>query len=305
MKGDQLERAAGRLVHSAGGSVGDAGRAFLAMASKHAIDVSNLWASEARTGGEPRQVCLATQGAGRTLNFFVSTPADEPEETELSAVVDQAIRSASLKEPPLKPAIAQSLLDPSEQRAKRAFLLAGFSHIATLSYLQGRVPPPERSTPAPSLHLPSGVTMEHWSPALEPEFCEALDRTYIDTLDCPELCDLRETRDVLASHLATGEHTPRLWWLIRFDGRPEGAMLLNPCPAQAQIELVYLGLGPLLRGKGLAGELLRFGIAEAASIRPERLIVCAVDHRNKPALRLYERLGFRAFADRVALVRPL
>jgi ribosomal protein S18 acetylase RimI-like enzyme len=34
-------------------------------------------------------------------------------------------------------------------------------------------------------------------------------------------------------------------------------------------------------------------------------MTCAVDLRNEPALRLYERAGFRAFSRRVALVRVL
>lgn len=299
--GAALERAAGRLVHQAGGPAPHAGRAFLEMARKHGIDVSNLWASEDRQDGAIRQVCLATAGAGKTLNFFVSMPGSEADSSELGQVIEEAIRGAERT----GTAIAQALLDPIESASKRAFELAGFRHVATLSYLQGRIPAPGRARAGHALNLPVDVTLERWEASKEGEFCAALDRSYIDTLDCPELCDLRATRDVLASHLATGEHDPNLWWLIKQGGRPEGALLLNPCPAQSQIELVYLGLGPGLRGRGLGRELLRFGISEAAVRRPERLIVCAVDHRNEPALRLYESLGFQAFADRVALVRPV
>lgn len=300
VEGELREAAAARLVQQAGGHGADAGRAFLAMAREHGIDVSNLWASRDRRDGAIRHVCLATSGAGRTLNFFVSTPGNESESGELGEVIGRAIGGAGAG-----PSIAQALLDPSETLARRAFEAADFRPIATLSYLQGRIPNPGRHTIGSTLTLPRGVTLEPWAPSKEGEFCAALERSYIDTLDCPELCDLRTTRDVLASHLATGEHDPTLWWLVRHEGSPEGAMLLNPCPAQSQIELVYLGLGPRLRGLGLGRALLGYGIREAAARRPERLIVCAVDHRNAPALRLYESLGFRSFADRAALVRPV
>ena len=39
----------------------------------------------------------------------------------------------------------------------------------------------------------------------------ALDRSYVDTMDCPELCGMRATADILASHKATGEFDPSLW----------------------------------------------------------------------------------------------
>ncbi|MGD9691766.1 MAG: GNAT family N-acetyltransferase [Phycisphaerales bacterium] len=302
--GPDRERAAAKLVHeSARGSPG-AGRAFLDMAARYNIDVANLWAS--LKDNHVRQVCLATPGAGRTLNCFVSTPTSPTEEQELGEVIRAATRAGS--EPRAStpsPALAQALLDPSERPAERAYLHAGFRPIASLSYMQGRIPSPKRDRPATPPPLPPHVTLQHWTPALEHDFIAALDRSYIDTLDCPELCEIRQTRDVLASHLATGEHDPSLWWLIRVEGRPEGALLLNPCPAQSQIELVYLGLGPDLRGKKLSAPLLRYAIAIAATKRPERLVVCAVDHRNAPALRVYQSLGFREFAARNALVLPL
>jgi len=304
VEGRDRERAAAKLVHESARRSPDAGRAFLEMAARFAIDITNLWASE--RDGQVRQVCLATPGAGRTLNCFVSTPTTAGEEHELADVIRHATRAgAEPRYPAPAAAIAQALLDPAERSSERAFLHAGFRRIASLSYMQGRIPSPKRDRPPTPPPLPDGVTLEHWAPALEADFITALDRTYIDTLDCPELCEIRATSDVLASHLATGEHDPTLWWLIRAEGRPEGALLLNPCPAQSQIELVYLGLGPHLRGKGLGVELLRYAIAVAASKRPERLVVCAVDHRNAPALRVYKILGFQEFAGRNALVLPL
>jgi mycothiol synthase len=126
----------------------------------------------------------------------------------------------------------------------------------------------------------------------------------VETLDCPELCGLRETRDVLDSHRSAGRFDPALWWMVRREGKPAGALLLNPSPAQGHVELVYLGLAPELRGCGVARRLMLTGLSALAG-RAERDVTLAVDTRNTPALRLYESLGFRPFARRTALVRPI
>ncbi len=81
-------------------------------------------------------------------------------------------------------------------------------------------------------------------------------------------------------------------------------MLLNPCPAAGAVELIYLGLSVNLRGRGLAEQLLRYGLSRLVG-RDEQRVQCAVDRGNVPACRLYERLGFRAFESRMALVRKV
>ena len=132
----------------------------------------------------------------------------------------------------------------------------------------------------------------------------ALDRTYEATLDCPELCGLRDTADVLESHRSTGVFDPALWWLVFLNEQPHGCMLLNRCPDHGTVELVYLGLSPELRSRRIGSRLLELGLAAIDSTGGTP-ITCAVDLRNAPALRLYGRLGFREFGRRVALVRPI
>src|SRR5690606_29098186 len=136
------------------------------------------------------------------------------------------------------------------------------------------------------------------------DFVVALERSYIDTLDCPELCGLRGTRDVLESHKAAGHFEPSLWWLVRLDGEPEGAMLYSPGHGEGHIELVYLGISPALRGKRLGKTLRDFGRRVIAE-RREPSGTCAVDQRNEPAKRLYRKAGFEQFAERVAYIRPV
>jgi ribosomal protein S18 acetylase RimI-like enzyme len=202
--------------------------------------------------------------------------------------------------------LAQALPEPQETWSVEAFVGAGFTTIGTLSYLRR----PIRAAAAPEApQWPAGVevrVVQGVGPG-DPDraaLIRALERTYEATLDCPGLCGLRETEDVLESHRATGAFDRALWRLVLFNGEPHGCMLLNRCPEQGTVELVYLGLSPALRGRRIGSKLLESGLALLAP-RDGAHVVCAVDQRNDPAMRLYERAGFRAFASRTALVRPV
>lgn len=116
---------------------------------------------------------------------------------------------------------------------------------------------------------------------------------------------MRTTADVLASHKAAGEFDPALWWVLELDGKPEGCCLMSPSPSQRALELVYLGLSPRVRGLGLGKRLLALGIAHAGATHRAWAVHCAVDQRNEPARKLYERFGFEETGRREALVRVL
>jgi ribosomal protein S18 acetylase RimI-like enzyme len=95
-----------------------------------------------------------------------------------------------------------------------------------------------------------------------------------------------------------------LWTLLRIEGEPAGAVLLNPFPAHRTVELVYLGLAPSARGRGLGKQLLQHGLW-LLNGRRERTLTLAVDQRNTPALAIYEAAGMRPVVRRVALIRSL
>ncbi len=91
---------------------------------------------------------------------------------------------------------------------------------------------------------------------------------------------------------------------MHVEDRPAGALLLNPSSQGRCIELVYLGLAPPARGRGLGGMLLRHGLRLVRK-RPERLMTLAVDEQNAPAMKLYRRERFRRIMRRAALIRSL
>ncbi|HHN79001.1 MAG TPA: GNAT family N-acetyltransferase, partial [Phycisphaerales bacterium] len=199
--------------------------------------------------------------------------------------------------------LLQALPAPEEWWATEAFAGAGMTRLGELAYLKRPLSMPgsgrANQTWPEGVHVRQVRGLEEHLDA--PALRAALSRTYIDTLDCPGLCDLRDLDDVIESHRSAGQFDPSLWWIVEYEGRPEGCVLLSPSPEQDSLELVYMGLGPDLRGRGLGAKILRAAIARAQRCRL-RDISCAVDDRNEPARALYARLGFTEFARRIAFV---
>ena len=298
-----------------------AARRLVAAAPAHGIDLSLIWAVvEPRNPDSIRQLCLAVPSPGRTAMLFVSEPqASGDSGGELGAARDRAAcLSAACRyfegeraaRQSARVVLAQGLPEPQDLWAIAAFEAAGFCTVGDLCYLRQTLKRVGRVASQPQRALPTGVELVQVSSiqgrdAQDRELVEALDSSYVDTMDCPELCGLRETRDVLESHRATGVWSAALWWIVVEHGRPRGCMLLSRCPELRSAELVYLGLAPSLRGRGVAGTLLRMGSELLASERDIEAVTCAVDLRNQPALRLYNRCGFRAIGERRAFVKPV
>ncbi len=291
-----LEAAARRLVAAHGRDEASAGQRFLDAAHAHGLDLTHFWASYEPDGGAVREVCLASPGAGRTAMVFTSTPPDEARRAELSAVVDAACRGMEGAH------LAQSLLSAEDEPLADVFLGAGFRRLSRLRYLRRHARSGDAEHAGALEGLPAEVVP--WRDTGDDELAHALLRSYEGTLDCPELCELRDISDVIASHRGAGHWDPDLWWVVRAGERPAGAMLLNPSPEMGAVELVYLGVAPELRGRGVASALLRAAFARLSG-RIERLLTCAVDERNTPARDLYRRAGFTEFDSRLALIRPL
>lgn len=338
---DRRLDAAARLVGDQTDDPYSAARRFLESAADLHIDLSLMWATEGPRG-DVRQASLAVPGSGRTVMLFVSGPprrrraagagADLGSGTsptrERVAVLRAACDHCSRAEGPRQASmLAQSLLEPREADAVVAFRAAGFTQLGDLAYLRRVAPAP----PPPADPLPPDVSVASVAALLaagerdrdiDADLKRALSESYIDTLDCPELCGLRTIDDVLESHRAVGRFDPGLWWLVRRRGVAEGCVLLNVCPEHDSVELVYLGLSPAVRGHGLGSALLALALrqvlgaaapAESGGIEgvPARCVVgpggitCAVDTRNVAAMRLYRAAGFQRFAVRVPMVLGL
>ncbi|MBX3402936.1 MAG: GNAT family N-acetyltransferase [Phycisphaeraceae bacterium] len=317
--------ACARLVADSAREPLAAARRFIETAHDLNIDLSLLWAVLDAGGAHVRQVCLAVIGAGRTAMIFLSgdpprrrPPADAQALRERAALVHAACAALSGPIPGKTDKgvrLAQALLEPRETAALEALRAAGFTRIGDLAYMR-RPPGPMPAAPGhPSaISLPPGFEVRsvaellanHSHADADRILIDALSESYIDTLDCPELCGLRAVADVLDSHKSVGRFDPALWWVVFADHKPCGCALFSISPEHDSVELVYLGLGPSCRGRGVGSALLDRSLrALGRTLLMSGGVTCAVDKRNTPALRLYAHAGFAQFGVRIPLIRAL
>jgi ribosomal protein S18 acetylase RimI-like enzyme len=83
-----------------------------------------------------------------------------------------------------------------------------------------------------------------------------------------------------------------------------GVLLLSRVPRSDSAELVYLGLVPTARGRGLGDLLMQQALGAIIGDNRRRLSL-AVDSRNTPALALYYRHGLQRVTAKAALLRDL
>ncbi|MBI1904453.1 MAG: GNAT family N-acetyltransferase [Planctomycetia bacterium] len=211
-----------------------------------------------------------------------------------SAAEDLASRGA---------AVAQGLLDIGAADDIRHFAGAGYQHLASLVYLADREGPlaDER---APAAAAAVGEPQVDFVPVAFDDrgwrrLIEVVDRTYEGTLDCPGLNGVRKTRDVLEGYRHGAQFVPEGWLLVRDGvrdadhgaGRGDIGCLILARHEEGLFELVYMGLVPEARGRGLGLSITRHAQQLARQLGGKQLIL-AVDAKNAPARALYARAGF-------------
>jgi len=188
----------------------------------------------------------------------------------------------------------QALIEPDARGRAALLAAAGLRRITTLDYLHRRVTYPWSDPPqAPDL------TWTAYSAQSRAAFATTILASYADSADCPELTGLRPIDDVLASHQASGEFTPELWQLACIAGAPAGCVLLAPLSGSRLVDLVYMGVTPRFRRRGV-GRLLLQRALELSRARQANGLTVVVDHRNMAARRLYESFALRCTVQREA-----
>jgi RimJ/RimL family protein N-acetyltransferase len=261
----------------------------LAAVERGNLDPAGVLVARGAAGLDGVLVCLPLRGASGLV---------WPPEAEDEALEDRLIRHALDLLRGRGAKIVQSLLIPHEAHQAASLLRHGFRHLTTLEYL--RHPLDQQSDvggwgePADA---PERLTYHAYDALIAPLFHMTLLRTYEATLDCPELNNARDVTEIIDGHQAHGHYDPHRWWLARENGRPAGVLLLNELPDWRSLDIVYLGLVPEARGRGLGRELVGRALAAArAAGLPQ--VTLAVDRRNLPARALYARLGFEGFDER-------
>jgi ribosomal protein S18 acetylase RimI-like enzyme len=264
---------------------------FMQFASSRGIDLSRLWLAGA--AGQMEWAVLPVVSPGKTM--LLLTPPQLPQKFDASPLVENVcawfVQNGGH--------LAQVLADPPETPLRRFFIGRGFREIAELHYLQANA----RNISPPA--LPQGFHWHIYSPQTHPLFARAISASYQESLDCPALSGLREIEDVIAGHRASGEVDPRFWFVLMSpSGEACGVLLLTRVPRNDLSELVYLGIAPAFRGRGLGDVLMRQAFWAVRQMDLGRLTL-AVDSKNAPALHLYYRHGLAHMGSKTAMLRDL
>jgi mycothiol synthase len=268
---------------------------FLTYARENRIDTSRVY-------GLFRQNKLIASvmlvpGPGKVVTVYASPPGRDAEPPALAGLV----RWAANAQNPEHTRLVQAILDPWQTTEEHVFSQAGFNRLATLSYQQMG---PVYNRPDLTELLPKDIQIRTWNQANVPLFEQAILDSYIKTLDCPGLVGVRDINDVLEGHRAAGTFTPGWWFVLMHEEMPVGVMLLSPLTDKTTVEVVYLGLKLEYRGKKI-GEKLLNGAQGIAFRFGYRNLALAADENNPGAIKLYNRLGFRPYTRKVAMLLVL
>lgn len=231
-------------------------------------------------------VCTPLRGAGGLV-----WPPQVASGPNAAAVADALVQHAMhwLRQRGAK--LAQALLLPEDVPLAAPLERNGFKHVTTLRYLRRDLD--RQSPPEQVMH----VAFQSYAEADHALFHKTLISTYQGTLDCPELNGKRTLDEIVEGHQAQGVFLAEHWWLARDQDQAVGVLLINEMPDWHSWDVAYLGVVPEVRGRGLGLELIHKALREAAAAKAP-WVTLAVDARNHPARRMYDRLGFTTFEER-------
>jgi mycothiol synthase len=259
----------------------------LALVERGELDPAGLFVLRGRGGLMGAVLALALPGACGLVWPPQCAPNGNRAALE-DALLQRAadwLRSRNVK-------VAQALLSPEESTRADALPRNGFAHVTHLWFLRHDLAPiPQLLNPPFSLEYRS------YAPSDASLFHQTLQRTYENTLDCPELNNARSVEEVVAGHRGPERFNPELWRLALADGDPVGVLLLADWHETGDWETSYVGVVPEARRRGFGRELMHKALAEARAAAAFYLTL-SVDARNRPAWDLYQSLGFEPFDRR-------
>ncbi len=232
--------------------------------------------------------------AGRSAVLWPPGAApDEPADTaeQLLAVCLDRLATESVR-------IVQVVMEIVSPEDAALLESHGFAFLADLLYLGCE----ESAMPASRPEGP--LEFEPCWPDQRERLGRIVEATYEQTLDCPGLDNVRSVEDVLEGYRATGTFHPDSWLIVRNAEEDVGALLLADYPRQGNVELIYMGLVPTVRGRGWGRYLVREAQCHARQLGRPR-VVLAVDATNRPAIDMYRACGFEAWERRRVYAKVL
>lgn len=237
-------------------------------------------------------VAASVMTPGRTALLLHSRPDCPGVDASCLAPLMEVVSSRSLDD---GATLVQSLLESGDASSIPFLTKAGFSMLANLLYMR-------KGLSGKDVTVPAAQEQYAWlkyGDYDETELGLVILETYRQSLDCPGLAGLRRIDDIIAGHRACGQFSPQAWWIALHAGRPAGCILVNDFPQASAADVVYLGVIPDHRGRGLSRTML-LRASLAAQRRGMDDLTLAVDSSNTYAIRSYERAGMVPNGHRLA-----
>jgi mycothiol synthase len=219
------------------------------------------------------------------------------------AIEDVLLQAAVLRLGELKARIAQSLLELNQTREQLALSRNGFRRLTDLIFFE--YPTVGNQSRKDRLASDVGTRLTHIihrQSRNRLRFAEVVEQTYRGSLDCPELNGIRTASQALNVYAESGPVVRDLWRVYCDEHRDVGVILVVDRPEQRTWEVIYLGVVESARRCGVARKMLTDVINAAHDAHVDRVVIVA-DVRNRPAVLLYQSLGFAPFDERVAYVK--
>lgn len=243
-------------------------------------------------GGRLAAASLVELQPGRTAVVLPPrTVADEPPETlaALMTYITDDLEKRGVQ-------LTQALLATDHGIDAQVLQAGGFGHVSDLLYLVSQAGEFPSACPQDGLEFVPYAEGEH------DRLASIVEQTYVGSRDFPRLDKLRNIDDVLAGYRAVGKFDPRLWMIARNRGGDVGCLLMADDPTRNSCELVYMGIVPSARGRGLGVALARHAQWLTGQAGRERLTT-AVDAANAPAIAAYAAAGFVGWDRRSVFLR--
>jgi len=161
-------------------------------------------------------------------------------------------------------------------------------------------PPPEEATFSP---WQTALALATFSEETTGSFIQVMTASLSQSLDAAELELSSDGRTALLAHRTNGQPKDELWLLLLEKGKPAGIILGNDM-GEGTLEMVYCGVAPAFRGKGLGQCLVAILLRRGRELGYDRLRLC-VDEKNRPAIAIYEKTGFRRIGERRVFFRKV
>jgi mycothiol synthase len=254
-------------------------------------DGASAWDGLFVAGDDRPAAALWVQGAAGNTAIVWPPPSDDP---WIDALFDAAVEFVDEH----RIDVAQMIVSVPDGFAPVAMERRGFALLAELAYLFVDV----SRLPAQKTQIPQSLQFVPHAGRDLSLLARVVEQSYQGTQDCPRLDNVRSIDDVLAGYREQGVHHPEHWYLVAEEGHNLGLLLLAEHPSVDNWELVYMGVVPAARGRGLGEIIARFAIETARRGDAQRLVL-AVDAANAPAMAMYRRAGFLEWERRTVYAR--